>query len=229
MRLRKVVTELTESTCLDADRTPDQERGANAQITAIRKIEGSDGSEIVRCEPGMLCDSAEHLRPDFVFVVKCPSEIWPSFPFELDVRAALSVLNSPPNAQESTEDPTSFSAGPRTHRKRIDLGGFFTCSVRSARTRKASAVTLTSASCFVSPYAITQGRSGISAIQRPSSSWSNSILKDSPPSGIRGTVATVVTVVSQFWEMGCPNSVGVEFGSRRDCAGQSRPRSIVFF
>jgi hypothetical protein len=34
-------------------------------------------------------------------------------------------------------------------------------------------------------------------------------LKDSPPSGIRGTVATVVTVVSQFWEMGCPNSVGV--------------------
>jgi len=47
--------------------------------------------------------------------------------------------------------------------------------MRSAITRRAMASTLDSASVFDAPYAITPGRAGISAIQRPSSSRSNSI------------------------------------------------------
>lgn len=125
--------------------------------------------------------------------MKGPRIAGPPLTLKLLVGTTLFDLNCPSNTQESAIDATCFSAGPCAHKKRIDFGGFFTCSVRSAITRNASAVTFTSASCRLSPYTMTPGNSGIDAIQRPSSSRSNSILKDSPPSGVRGTVATDAT------------------------------------
>jgi hypothetical protein len=150
--------------------------------------------QILRLEPSMLGNLLQHNRAKFRAIAESPRITWPSFALKLLVRAAFVRLDWPPNTQKSAKDATFFRAWPRAHRKRIDFGGFFTCSVRSASTRRASAVTFTSASCLVWPYTITPGNSGISAIQRPSSSCSNSIRKDSPPpSGERGSVATPAT------------------------------------
>lgn len=55
---------------------------------------------------------------------------------------------------------------------------FFPASTLSANVLSATAETRRNASCFVLPYAITPGRRAISAIQRPSSSRSNSTVKE---------------------------------------------------
>jgi hypothetical protein len=60
------------------------------------------------------------------------------------------------------------------------LRRFLACSVRSARTRNASAVTATSASFLVAPNTITPGNSGTSASHRPSVSFPKTMRKDSP-------------------------------------------------
>jgi hypothetical protein len=96
---------------------------------------------------------------------------------------------SPSNFQERLVDTACFAARPVAHENRIDLGGLLTCSVLSAMTRNASAVTATSASCRVAPYAITPGSSGTSASHLPSFSFSNVMLKSSGKSGCFGTVA----------------------------------------
>lgn len=119
-----------------------------------------------------------------------PCEIAVTGTLKLYMRPSLHFLWFPPDAEKSLVYELCLSARPIAHRKRIDFGGFRACSVRSAITRRASAVTATSASCCVSPYAITPGSSRISASQRPSCSCSNSIVKDcSLPSGEWGTVA----------------------------------------
>ena len=87
----------------------------------------------------------------FIAIVKGPRKIGPSITFKLYVRTAFCSLDFPSDSQKSTKDAPCFRAGPRAHKKRMDFGGFFACSVRSAMTRSASAVTFTSASCWVSP------------------------------------------------------------------------------
>src|SRR2546426_9536664 len=109
---------------------------------------------------------------------------------QLNVRAALGCLRLPANTKKGSVYAVCFTARPLAHKNRIDFGGFLASWVRSAMTRKARAVTSTSASCFVLPYAITPGKAGTSASQRPSSSSSYSIRKDwDSPSGGCSTVA----------------------------------------
>jgi len=107
---------------------------------------------------------------------------------ELYVGALLLCFRLPADTKKGVVNAVCFTARPVAHRKRIDFGGFLTSSVLSAMTRRASAVTFTSASAFVFPYAITPGSEEISASHRPSVSCSNSISKDSASGGC-GTVA----------------------------------------
>ena len=130
--------------------------------------------------------------------MKCPSEIGVAFTLKLDMRALLFGFRNPADPQESAIHTICLAAGERTHKNRMDLGGFPTCSVRSAITRKASAVTAISASSLEPPYAKTPGNSGISAIHRPSTSRSNSMLNDSQLSGGWGAVAIATPVSAEI-------------------------------
>lgn len=121
--------------------------------------------------------------------MKCPRVIAISCPLKLDVRSSLLGLRIPSDMQEGSINAACLGTRKLAHEKRIDFGGFLAfCSVLSAMTRSASAVTFASASCFVWPYARTPGSSGTSAIHRPSSSLSKTILKDSASGGC-GSVA----------------------------------------
>jgi len=134
---------------------------------------------------------------EFDVVVPRPSVLREAFTHELHMRAFFLGFWSPADADQRTIHATGFAARPVAHEKRMDLGGFFACSVRSARTRKANAVTATSASRRVSPYTITPGSSGISASHRPSVSCSKTMLRDSvAESGGCGAVA-IVRIIGQ--------------------------------
>ena len=80
-----------------------------------------------------------------------PSEVREPILVHLDMGARFAGLWTPADTQKSGVDATCFAAWKLAHRKRIDLGGFFTRSVRSAITRKARAITATSASFLVVP------------------------------------------------------------------------------
>ena len=84
-------------------------------------------------------------------------------------------------AANSSTSTVSYRA-PLAHAAAIEKtcsmrGEFSPCSIRSARTRNASASTRDTACARVRPYAITPGICGISAIQRPSFSFSISTAK----------------------------------------------------
>src|SRR5579859_1394194 len=117
-----------------------------------------------------------------------PGVVLESGSLKLNVGTFLFCFRHPSNTQQSGIHTICLTTRPRAHEKRMDLGGFLTCSVLSARTRRARAVTFTSASCLLVPYDITPGSSGTSANQRPSASLSKIMLKDSLSGGC-GTVA----------------------------------------
>src|SRR5579884_342541 len=146
-------------------------------------------SQIFRPESSFLADFAHSHRANLLARMPRPSVRRVAGPCERCVGGAgLSRLLCPADFQQGFQHLPRFTTWPVAHRKWMDFGGFLVSSVRSARTRSASAVTLTFASSCVFPYAITPGSDGMSANQRPSSSLSNSISKDSP-SGCLGTVA----------------------------------------
>lgn len=84
-------------------------------------------------------------------VVPRPRKIRETFFLKLNMGTGLERLRLPADPQKGFIHPACFTARPVAHEKRIDFGGFLTCSVRSAMTRKANAVTSTSASSFVFP------------------------------------------------------------------------------
>lgn len=140
--------------------------------------------QIFGSEAGVFSNPPHGRRAKLFRLVPCPRIIWPARSLQPDMRPrTLLRFWSPANAQEGSVHTGCFTARPRAHTKRIDLGGFLTRSIRSASTRKASAVTFTSASCLVLPYVITPGKSGTSANHRPSASCSNSIRNDSESGG----------------------------------------------
>ena len=91
------------------------------------------------------------------------------------------ALDPPSSALRRSKNPARSSTGPRTHatvnRISIDSRGSSPASIRSAKTRSASASALPIASVRVWPYFITPGRPITSAIQRPSCSRSVSIVR----------------------------------------------------
>ena len=100
---------------------------------------------------------------------------------KFNVRFGL-VNRLPPDLYQRRIYAAGRSAGPRAQaiarcRKLMDSGGS-SCdfSTSSASARSAIAVAFAHASCSVMPYASAPATSGISAIQRPSSSRSVSIL-----------------------------------------------------
>src|SRR5438477_4774608 len=116
-------------------------------------------------------ESFHGYRAKFVRFMPSPCVVWPALALQANMRPrTLLRLWIPADAQKGSVHAGCFTARPRAHTKRIDLGGFLTRSIRSASTRKASAVTFTSASCLVLPYAITPRKSGTSANHRPSAS-----------------------------------------------------------
>ena len=107
--------------------------------------------QIVRSQACVLGDLRHHDGADFVRILECLCVSGIAAPLRLNVRAALFFLRRPADAEESFVDPACLTARPFAHEKWIDLGGLRICSVRSAMTRKASAVTATSASFLVFP------------------------------------------------------------------------------
>ena len=88
----------------------------------------------------------------FFRLMPSPRAIRETRALKLDVGRALLLFGLPANTQEGPVDSVCFGAGPQAHKKRMAFGGFLAGSVRSARTRNASAVTATSASFLVAPY-----------------------------------------------------------------------------
>lgn len=137
-------------------------------------------SQIVWSESCVFGDPSQHLRADFILIVKGPDivrELVRSM-VQLDVGTAL-VNGNPSDGEKCLEHPPSLCAGPKTHAvaqtKQRDFGTSCDFSTRSAITRSAKAYALALASSSVAPYAITPGISEISAMKRPSVSRSNSI------------------------------------------------------
>ena len=127
----------------------------------------------------MLCDSRQHARSNFFFVVESPYVIGVSriALAKLTMRARLGD-NVPAYFLQRFQDTTGPGAGPSAHAQTslMDLGTRLEFSTSSAMDRKARAYALDLASSSVFPYANAPGISGISAIQRPSASRSVSIL-----------------------------------------------------
>jgi len=140
--------------------------------------------QVLRREARMFSNSTHSGGTQFFGVVPCPCVIRPAIALQANMGTRpLLRFWIPADAQKGTIHAGWFTTRPRAHTKRIDLGGLRIRSILSARTRNARAVTFTSASCLVFPYAITPGKSGTSANHRPSASCSNSIRNDSESGG----------------------------------------------
>src|ERR1700683_3117338 len=145
-------------------------------------------SQVLWLQPGVFRDLLQSHRASLLAVMPRPGVVGKSVSLKLHVGSLLLRSRFPADTEQGPVDADCFTARPRVHKKRMDFGDLRICSVRSAMTRRARAVTFTSASCSVVPYAITPGSSGTSASHRPSVSRSKTMLKDSP-SGGWGTVA----------------------------------------
>src|SRR5712691_9349829 len=128
----------------------------------------------------MLGDPRQHLGADFFVVVKGERHVRRSFASQRSMRTGL-TLDGPADTKERCQDSPRLGRAPSRHAAlKVTLrrsGAASLCSRRSASTRRASAWTWAIASSLLFPYVMTPGRSGTSAIHRPSSSRSSSILK----------------------------------------------------
>ena len=135
----------------------------------------------------MSSNTREHLGPDLLAIVECEHVIRPSWANQHSVRPAL-TSHIPPDTQQSGKNGAGFAGRPNSHRAAyaandtvaVALASSSPDSIRSARTRKARARTKRAALSCVSAYVSTPGSSGTSAIHRPSSSCSNSIVRVIP-------------------------------------------------
>ena len=160
----------------------DAGRFIGAERSAVQSGRTSN-SEVARLQPCPPSDSCWHAGADFFAVMKCKYKIGCIVSCQDPVRPR-DALDSPPDAFKRGKYPACSSTAPRTHaaanRISMDSRGSSPASIRSARTRSASASALPIASARVWPYFITPGRPTTSAIQRPSSSRSVSIVKRIP-------------------------------------------------
>jgi len=134
----------------------------------------------VGSQTGMLRDTGQHPRPDFLGIMKDKHKIWKIRVGKSSVGAGL-ALDSPATAKQGCQKVLCLDGRPLTHAAEkameIGMGLHSDVSSRSASTRRASASALVIASSAVAPYTRTPGNCGTSAIQRPSSSCSYSIVK----------------------------------------------------
>ena len=101
--------------------------------------------QALRLQPGVFFNLLQRHRPKCLAVMPCPRKIGESVSLKLQVRTLLHCSQFSADAERGPVYGGCFTARPRIHKKRIDLGDFLICSVRSAMTRRASAVTFTSA------------------------------------------------------------------------------------
>ena len=141
-------------------------------------------SQIFRRQAGMLGDTCQHLRSKLLLIMKCENAVGPTYPSKHAVRSARLPFDRPTNAKQGSEDLTSFGRRPMAHddtaNTSFSSGISSPYSSLSAMTRKANASAFETASFRLSPYAMTPGSAGISAIHRPSSSLSISTFILSP-------------------------------------------------
>ena len=126
----------------------------------------------------MLRDARQHTRTYFFTFVKRKNEVAPPFTRENAMRACL-PLEGPPDSIERPQYAGRLHRSPNFHaanRLRASSGRGSPLSIRSAITRNAIDSAWVRASASVVPYASTPASAGTSAIQRPSSSRSTSIL-----------------------------------------------------
>jgi hypothetical protein len=163
----------------------------------------------------MFGNPSQHFRPDLDAVVKGPNKICEAGSLQNNVGGTSEGLRRPTDPQQRLVNARRFRTRPSAHAKLIIFCPIFSDSMRSAITRSARASTAASASFFVAPYAMTPGNSGISAIQRPSSSRSNSILKFNrfPLFSIRcyGKPNLRSSVQKNHFDGGCPTLVAPFF------------------
>ncbi len=142
--------------------------------------DGRARSEVAGLQAGFLGDPCQQPRADLLTIMICERNIGPTIPLKPAVRGAPLSFDPPAYPEQGRENPSGFCRGPLAHagtakKSATRSGTGSPCSTRSARTRNARALTSVTASEGVAPYTATPGRSGIAAIQRPSSSCSISI------------------------------------------------------
>ena len=138
------------------------------------RILGASG--IVGRQSRALGDTGEHARPDFLAIVEGENEIRPALTGKNAVRGSALTFDHPPEREQGGEDTAGFARRPETHAGTRNVsarsGTASPASMRSARMRSARDSARSTASFRLAPYARHPGNAGISAIHRPSSSWS---------------------------------------------------------
>src|SRR4051812_26548031 len=108
----------------------------------------------------MLGNSRQHLRPNFVAVMKRENKIRPTFAGQRSMRARL-AFELPPDTEQGGENTTCLSRRPLAHAAAMEIliewARLSPCSRRSARTRNANTSALAIASSADEPYASTPG------------------------------------------------------------------------
>lgn len=126
----------------------------------------------------MFGDPGEHLGAKLLMIVEGKYVVRPPHPGDNSVGAALTphLPTYPLQRGKHTACPAGRPCAHAASTKRSPTSGTCSpCSIRSANVRSARTSTLPRASAREEPYAMTPGKAGTSASQRPSSSCSNSI------------------------------------------------------
>ncbi len=137
-------------------------------------------SKVVWSQSRSPCYSGKHFGSDLVAVVKGKDKVRPARPGKDAVWCARLPLHNPADAKQCGKHSPTFAGRPLTHagtaNNSFSSGMASPWSIRSAMMRRARASAFATASSRVVPYAMTPEISGTSAIHRPSSSLSTSIL-----------------------------------------------------
>ncbi len=136
-------------------------------------------SEVVRAQTCSLGDPRQHARSDLLTGAERKHVLRPTATRK-DLVRSRGAFDAPPDTQQGRQNAASLDGRPSAHAAAnwmvFGLGEGSPCSSRSATTRSANAFARLVASSRLSPYAMTPGSSMTSAIQRPSSSRSVSIV-----------------------------------------------------
>ena len=137
-------------------------------------------SDVFRCQSRSLCNSRQHARSDLFAVVEREYEVRVSVPRQCPMRPRR-TLERPSRALQPGQHSPGARAASRAHATaNVILAGSKGCcpaSILSASTRNASVSACAMASARLFPYCIAPGISMTSAIHRPSSSASVSIVR----------------------------------------------------
>lgn len=137
-------------------------------------------SQVPRPQACSLSELRQHSRSDLIGFMEGKGIIRPTRTTQGSMRATF-ALDCPPDSKQRSQNPPRLRGRPLAHAAATNemstiSTGVSPCSMRSATTCSAKACTRETASSRVAPYTMTPGRSRTSAIQRPSSSRSSSIV-----------------------------------------------------